>query len=129
PPNVPALVKDEKAPLTGTMRQLMEQHRANPDCASCHSRMDPIGFGLENFDPIGRWRTETAGQPVDAGGTLPSGQKFSGVAELKQIVLARKDEFARNLSRKMLGYALGRSLTAYDDCVIDRCVTALKENE
>jgi mono/diheme cytochrome c family protein len=129
PPNVPKLPDDERQFTGASLREQLEAHRSNPDCAGCHSRMDPIGFGLENFDPIGRWRVETAGQPVDAGGVLPSGEKFRGPAELKLIVLGRKDEFARNLSRKMLGYALGRSLTPYDECVVDRCVAALKENE
>jgi mono/diheme cytochrome c family protein len=128
PPNVPALPTEEKHADGLTLRQRLEAHRENPDCAGCHSRMDPLGFGLENFDPIGRWRDESGGQPVDARGELPSGEAFNGPAELKQILLARKDEFSRNLSRKMLGYALGRSLTHYDDCVVDRCVEALKNN-
>src|SRR5690606_28513702 len=89
----------------------------------------PIGFGLENFDPIGRWRTEQAGQALDASGELPDGRKFNGPKELKAIVMSQKDQFATNLSRKMVGYALGRSLTQYDDCVINNCVSALKDSE
>ena len=129
PPNVPQLPEDERQFVGETLRERLEAHRSNPDCAGCHSRMDPLGFGLENFDPIGRWRTDAAGQAIDSAGVIPSGEKFSGPAELKQVLMAHKDEFARNLSRKMLGYALGRSLTPYDECVVDRCVKSLQENE
>ncbi|MEK7795455.1 MAG: DUF1592 domain-containing protein [Candidatus Hydrogenedentota bacterium] len=130
PPNVPQLPADDAPQPDGlTMRARLEAHRANPDCAACHSRMDPIGFGLENFDPIGRWRTEQTGQPIDAQGVLPSGEKFNGPRELKQILLNRKDDFARNLSRKMLGYALGRTLTQYDECVVQDCLEALQQND
>lgn len=129
PPNVPQLPEDERHFEGKTLREQLEAHRENPDCAGCHSRMDPLGFGLENFDPIGRWRTDQAGLPIDAAGELPSGQKFSGPAELKQVILAQKDQFARNLSRKLLGYALGRSLTQYDECVVDKCLAALQQNE
>ncbi len=129
PPNVAQLPEDDHQPDGLTFRQRMELHRKNPDCASCHQRMDPIGFGLENFDPIGRWRTEQAGQALDASGELPDGRKFNGPKELKAIVMSQKDQFATNLSRKMVGYALGRSLTQYDDCVINNCVSALKDSE
>lgn len=129
PPNVAQLPEDDHQPDGLTFRQRMEAHRTNPDCASCHQRMDPIGFGLENFDPVGRWRTEQAGQPLDASGELPDGRKFSGPKELKAIVLAQKEQFARNLSRKMIGYAFGRSLNQYDDCVIKACVEALEDSE
>jgi len=129
PPNVPSLPEDDH-PVEGlSFRQQMEAHRENPECASCHSRMDPIGFGLENFDPIGRWRDTQSEQPIDAQGVLPSGETFNGAKELKEILLARKDDFARNFSRKMLGYALGRDLTSYDLCIVDRSVAALTEND
>ncbi|MBI2423549.1 MAG: DUF1592 domain-containing protein [Candidatus Hydrogenedentes bacterium] len=128
PPNVPSLGEEDRHPEGLSMRQRMEAHRENPECASCHARMDPIGFGLENFDPIGRWRTEQAGHPIDATGELPSGERFDGPQALKTILMNRKDEFARNLTRKMLGYALGRSLTNYDNCVIDDCMKALQES-
>ncbi|MHA3771289.1 DUF1592 domain-containing protein [Verrucomicrobiota bacterium sgz303538] len=97
-----------------TFRQRLEQHRQDPACAGCHARMDPLGFGLENFDAIGRWRTEERGTAVDASGQLVSGEKFVGPAELKKLLLERKDEFTRNLSEKMLAYALGRGLEAPD---------------
>jgi len=128
PADAGTLPEDDEHPEGLTFRQQLELHRKNPECASCHSKMDPIGFGLENFDPIGRWRDDQGGQPVDASGVLPSGETFSGPQELKALLLKRKDAVARNLSRKMLGYALGRSLTRYDDCVIDDCVEALQKD-
>ena len=128
PPNAGTLPADDVHADGLSLRQRLEAHRVNPDCAGCHARMDPLGFGLENFDPIGRWRDEAAGQPVDAKGELPSGEVFNGPAELKQLLLTRKDDFARNLSRKMLGYALGRSLTQYDDCVVNDSLEALQNS-
>ena len=129
PPNV-AKLPDDDAPVAGlTMRQQLEEHRKNPDCAGCHARMDPIGFGLENFDPIGRWRTDLAGQPIDAQGVLPSGETFTGPQQLKAVLLARKDDFARNLSTKMLGYALGRNVGRFDGCVVDTALKALQASD
>ena len=87
-------LQDDQAKLTGTLRQRMEQHRANPACASCHARMDPLGFGFENFDAIGAWRDKDGGSPIDASGVLPSGQSFQGPGELKAILKARDKEFA-----------------------------------
>ena len=129
PPNVPSLPEDDKVTEGLTFRQQLEVHRENPDCAGCHSKMDPLGFGLENYDPIGRWRDTVSELPVDASGVLPSGEAFNGPTELKAILLAQKDDFARNLTRKMLGYALGRSLNRYDNCVIDDSMAALQANE
>jgi hypothetical protein len=129
PPNVPALPENEEHAESLSLRDRLVAHRANPDCASCHARMDPIGFGLEGFDPIGRWRTEDAGLPIDAKGELPTGETFEGPQGLKDILMARKDDFARNLTRKMLGYALGRSLVRQDDCVVNACMEALQANE
>ncbi len=97
-----------------TLRQVFEMHRDEPRCAACHDRIDPIGFGLENFDAIGRWRDEDNGQPVDATGTLPSGTRFDGPVELKRILLARREDFARMVSGEMLKFALGRDLEYYD---------------
>lgn len=119
PPNVPEL-KDAGAQLTGTLRQRMEQHRADPSCASCHKLMDPLGFGLENYDAIGHWRTEDAGAAIDAGGETPDGSRFTGPAELRGILLARQDEFRRCLAEKLLTYALGRGLEWYDACAVER---------
>lgn len=111
-----------------TLRQRLEKHRLNPDCASCHNRMDPLGFGLENFDVLGRWRTHDNGQPVDVAGVLPSGEKFQGAAGLKKVILGRKDEVMRHLAKKLLGYALGRPLNKFDDCVVDDAMKAMQAN-
>jgi hypothetical protein len=126
PPNAGELPKDDRSAQGLSFRKQLEMHRSRSECASCHQRMDPLGFGLENFDPIGRFRTEQAGQPVDAVGELPSGDKFNGPRELKAVLLKQKNEFVRNLARKLLGYALGRQLYRFDDCVIDDSIKALE---
>jgi hypothetical protein len=127
PPNVPAL-EEHKGAAPKTMRERLAQHRANPVCASCHSRIDPIGFALENYDAIGRWRAEDAGKPIDAVGELPDGTKFNGPEELKKILMAKKDLFIRNLTTRMLGYALGRGLTREDTCAVDGILDQLAAN-
>jgi hypothetical protein len=128
PPDAGTLPEDDEHHDGLSLREALELHRQKPECAACHERMDPLGFGLENFDPIGRWRVEQAGLPIDTAGELPTGESFSGPAELKELLLARTDAFTRNFTRKMLGYALGRSLTRYDDCVIDDALAAMEEN-
>jgi hypothetical protein len=126
PPNVPVL--DEESSLTGTLRQQMEQHRANPTCASCHARMDPIGFGLENFDAAGLWRDTDKSSPIDASGTLLTGESFNGAAELAQILADKKrTDFLRCLSEKMLTYALGRGLEYYDRAATDQIIAQLEK--
>ena len=127
PPGVPPLAK-EHAERPETVRERLTQHRANPACASCHQRMDPIGFALENYDAMGFWRTEDAGKPIDATGELPDGRTFQGPLELKAVLLDRKDLFIRNLTSKLLGYALGRGLTLRDSCVVDSIVEQVKAN-
>ncbi len=129
PPNVPKLADDKKEPLTGTLRQRMEQHRKNPICASCHTTMDAIGFGLENFDPVGKWRSKDGDAPIDATATLPGGQKFAGPAQLKQILKSKKSMFVKCLSVKMLTYALGRGLQNYDTCKITDIMAAVAKND
>lgn len=137
PPGAGELPADDKAASKLSFRQQLEVHRQRSECASCHARMDPLGFGMENFDAIGRWRTsDAAGQPVDSSGELPGGQKFNGPAELKQVLLKRQAEFDENLCRKLLGYALGRELKAngrrpgqVDQCVVDDCLKAMKDND
>jgi hypothetical protein len=113
PPGVPPLNEASVGEST-SLRQEMEAHRANAACASCHSRMDPLGFGLENFNAIGAWRTNDGKLPVDASGTLPDGTSFEGAAELKAILLNEKTNFVDCLSEKLLIYALGRGLERYD---------------
>src|SRR5262249_55589344 len=108
PPEVPELDNSKEAVLKGSLKQRMEQHRANPACATCHQKMDPLGFGLENFDAVGAWRTRDGNFDIDPSGVLPDGRSFSGPAELKKILLAQKDQFARCLVEKMLTYGLGR---------------------
>jgi hypothetical protein len=126
PPDVPAL---DEASLgsAATVRQQLEKHRSNAVCASCHSKMDPLGFGLENYDAIGRWRTLEGKLPVDAAGVLPNGKAFSTPAELKQILKSDKDAFIRCLAQKLLVFGLGRGLEHYDRAavnLISRNVTA-----
>jgi hypothetical protein len=110
---------------SGTLRQQMEEHRKNPACASCHSRMDPLGFGLENFNAIGAWRTEEGKFPVDASGTLPDGRSFQTPAELKAILKADRDPFVRCLTEKLMTYALGRGLERYDRPVVTEIAAKL----
>ncbi|PQO45297.1 hypothetical protein C5Y93_15195 [Blastopirellula marina] len=130
PADVPALPKKANSKAKLTFRQQLEKHRDNAACAACHDLIDPIGFGLDNYDIFGRWRDKTEnGKPVDATGKLPSGQTFEGPSELKQILLARRQEFTRHLSRKVLGYALGRSLEDPDSCTIESLVTELENND
>lgn len=131
PPNVPKLEKQDKQVIANmTLRQRTELHRSNPVCASCHKVLDPIGFGLENFDAIGRWRTvdDSAGK-IDASGELPGGLHFSTPAELKRIIAARKDDFCRNLTRRLLAYALGRQLEGYDELVVDEMTDATRSDD
>jgi hypothetical protein len=129
PPNAGVLPEDDHQADGLTLRQRLEKHRTNSECAACHQRMDPLGFGLECFDATGRWRHHSAGQPIDSSGTLPGGQAFTGPAELKQVLLNRRGEFLSNLTRKMLGYALGRSLSKFDDCIVRETVKALEAND
>jgi hypothetical protein len=118
PADVPAL--DEAAVGTSaSLRQQMEKHRANAVCASCHSRMDPLGFGLENYDGIGEWRSMDGKFPVDSSGVLPNGKSFNGPAELRAILRQDLPEFSRCLVERMLTYALGRGLERYDNRTVD----------
>lgn len=128
PPNVPVLADDKKGPLEGTLRQRMEAHRKNPICASCHARMDPIGFGLENYDGMGAWRTMDGKYPVDSSGTM-NGQKFTTPGQLKNILLENKKQFTRCLTEKMFTYALGRGITSNDKCNIDAMSASVAKND
>lgn len=129
PPNIPSLDEKERK-LTGTLREQMEQHRTNATCASCHARMDPIGFGLENFDAIGAWRAKDGEAPIDASGKFAGGDAFAGASDLAAL-LARKhaDEFRRCLAEKLLTYALGRGVEFYDRPATERIMTELRRHE
>jgi hypothetical protein len=123
PPNVPSLKEDASA-KTVTMRQRMEQHRANPACAVCHRIMDPLGFALENFDGLGRWR-DSAGPgsgPIDSSGVLPDGTRFEGPAGLREVLLSRRELFVETFTERLLTYALGRGVEEYDHPVIRKIV-------
>ena len=131
PPNVPPLEKqDQKTVEHLTLRQRTELHRTNAVCASCHKTLDPIGFGLENFDAIGRWRVkDDTGGAIDAAGELPGDKHFSSPRELKAIIAARKDALARNLTRKLLAYALCRQLEGYDEIVVDQLMGTIAKDD
>ena len=114
--------EQEKGKAPKTFRELLAQHARQPSCAACHAKIDPLGFALENYDAVGRWRETADDRPLDATGELPTGEKFDGRPELKQIVLQRQDQFVRNLVEQMLVYALGRELEDYDDCAVTAIV-------
>lgn len=120
PPNVPALkTENAKNGKALTMREAMVQHRQNASCATCHARMDPIGFALDNFDAVGRWRTVgEGGAPIDATGVLPDGTTFTGVLGLRENLLSHPELFASTITENLLTYALGRTLEFYDASVV-----------
>ena len=130
PPNVPTLEKQDKNKIANlTLRQRTELHRTNPTCANCHKILDPIGFGLENFDAIGRWRErDDSGGAIDATGTLPGDKRFTSPLELKKIIAARGNDLCRNLTEKLLSYALCRQLEGYDEIVVDRLTEAIAKD-
>ncbi|MSO20043.1 MAG: DUF1592 domain-containing protein [Acidobacteria bacterium] len=133
PPEPPAAVpglkeKNESGKLM-SMRQQMEQHRANPACAGCHKLMDPIGFALEKFNGIGGSRTTDAGMPIDTVGVMPDGYKIAGLADLRKVLLDRPDQLATTATEKMLTYALGRGLESYDFSVVRQIVRDAAAND
>lgn len=129
PPAAPDVMPLESQELSGTLRQRMEQHRSDPNCAACHQMMDPLGFALENFDAVGRWRETDNGHPVDARGELPSGEIFEGVEQLKALLMEQQREaFVRCLTQKMLIYALGRGLRYEDQCTVNEIVKRVQDN-
>lgn len=125
PPDVPTL-DEEAVGEKLSLRQQMEQHRSNPVCASCHQRMDVLGFGLENYDATGKWRTKDGKFDLDVAGTFPSGKSFRTPAEMKLVLKEDVEEFGRCVTEKMLTYALGRGLERYDRRTIDALLTRLK---
>ncbi len=127
-PNVMAL--EDQPELTGTLRQRMEQHRQNPACATCHLTMDALGFSLEHYDAVGRWRDQDENFPIDAAGELPDGTTFSGADGLQELVRTRmKDKFLRCFTEKLLIYALGRGLEYYDECTVDKILESAAKDD
>jgi hypothetical protein len=118
PPNIPALEASVPEGKVVPVREMLEAHRANPVCASCHARMDPLGLSLENFDAIGQWRTTDAGKPIDASGVLLDGTKVDGPVALRRALVAQKEQFVRTVTAKLLTYTLGRGIEYYDQPAI-----------
>jgi hypothetical protein len=122
PADVPALQENTPGRAAQSVRERMEQHRANPTCAACHKVMDPLGFALENFDGIGRWRADEAGRPIDPSGVLADGAEVGGPTSLRDALLARRDEFVFTVASKLLTYATGRGAEQYDAPAIRKMV-------
>lgn len=131
PPDVPELEEQEQKSVEGlTLRQRTELHQSEPTCANCHRLLDPIGFGLENFDAIGRWREkDDVGVAIDSAGKIPNGEGFSNPAELKGLLASRKADLARNLAERLMAYALGRQLEGYDEIVIDQLMVKIAQDQ
>jgi hypothetical protein len=129
PPNVPALEEQNEDGELQSMRAAMAQHRENPACRACHAAMDPIGFALENYDAVGKWRSDFAGEPVDASGVLPDGAAFDGLDGLRDLLLSRPDDFVGTVTEKLLIYALGRGLEYYDMPAVRGIVRTAAEND
>jgi mono/diheme cytochrome c family protein len=129
PANVPALKEKGEGGTALTMRQQMEQHRANPPCSGCHKLMDPIGFALENFDGVGQWRDTEAGAPINPAGTLPDGTNIGGAADLREALLSRPEQLVHTVTEKMLIYALGRGLEYYDAATVRQIIRNTRNND
>jgi hypothetical protein len=114
PPTVNTTLEEEKAVKTASVREMLEHHRTNPVCASCHARMDPLGFSLENFDALGNWRTHDGAAAIDASGVLLDGTKVDGPAALRQALVSQKDQFVKAVAGKLLMYGLGRQMEYFD---------------
>jgi hypothetical protein len=129
PPGAGQLAEDSATVSAASLRERMQQHRAKAECGVCHNRMDPLGFGLENFDGIGAWREADGKFKIDSSGTLPGGATFAGPRELKQILRQRQDDFVRCLAEKMLTYALGRGVEYSDKCSLTDLVAFVKDHD
>jgi hypothetical protein len=127
PADVPPLDRGNE-PLSGPVRVRLERHRADPACAICHIRMDPLGFALENFSAIGEWRVDDNGFKIDPSGKLPDGTNLSGPSDVKKALLARKNEFTKTMAEKMLTYALGRGTEYYDNCTLRDVAGQVEKN-
>jgi hypothetical protein len=128
PPEVAEFNEDKTAHAELGLRKILEAHRANPECQSCHEKMDPLGLGLENFDPTGRWRESYGQAPVDASGVMADGRTFRGPYELKLLLMTEREKVARNLSSKIFSYALGRSVLFTDEPALQRLDRTLLMN-
>jgi hypothetical protein len=128
-PNVPALEENEAGKVARTLRERLTEHRANPVCATCHDVMDPIGLGLENFDAIGKWRTREPGGDIDAHGQLVDGTPIDGAAALREALTADPEQFARVFTEKLLTFALGRGLEAFDMPTVRRIVRDAEDGD
>jgi hypothetical protein len=129
PADVPALKEAGMDGAPRSLRERMEVHRKNPVCASCHMRMDPLGFSLENFDATGKWRIESDGAPIDAGASMPDGTAFEGVKGLRALLVSHRQDFARTLSGKLLAYAIGRGLESYDLPAVRKIAREAEKND
>lgn len=129
PANVGSLPQDDRTLKELTFRQQLEKHRSKPQCMGCHNRLDPPGFGLENFDPIGKWRDLENGKPLDARGSLLDGRSFNGPAEMRRTLMQDKSKFVRNFTTRLLGYALGRGLEPCDQPTLLRLEEVLVKSD
>jgi hypothetical protein len=129
PPNVPPLKENDGKSAPATLRDRMEQHRANPVCASCHSRMDPLGFALENFDAIGKWRDKEDGVTIDPSSVLSDGTKIASPQTFRELLLSRKNQFIGTVTEKLLAYGLGRSVEYYDQPTVRALVRDTAAND
>jgi hypothetical protein len=122
-------LKDVAGPTAATMRDRVAEHRRNPACAGCHRLMDPVGFALENYDAVGRWRSHEGGMPIDSSGSLPGGAALQGPQGLRQALLSRPELFAGTFTEKLLTYALGRGLADYDAPAVRKIVQDAKTKD
>jgi hypothetical protein len=129
PANVPPLKENKQGDEARSVRERLEEHRRNAVCAGCHARMDPIGFALEQFDAIGKWRATDGSSPVDASGTLPDGTTFRGAADLRRLLMSRQNEVAKTVAEKLLIYAVGRGVEYYDQPVIRQLLRESTDGE
>jgi hypothetical protein len=129
PPDVPALKSTSSDGHKLSAREQLEQHRADPACASCHVKMDPLGYALESYDAVGAFRTEEDGRALDVSATLPDGTQFDGLAGLQKVLLSRKDQFTRAFTERLLTYALGRGVGAHDQPAIRAIARAAAQDD
>ena len=129
PANASQLKEEKNKKDPKSFREQLAQHAGDPTCAGCHKKMDPLGFALDNYDAVGSWRESKPENPLDTTGQLPTGEKLTGAADLKRVILKRQEEFVRNLSEQLLRYALGRELDFYDECPVNEITAALAREQ